>query len=219
MSASWPNVLDEDATVNALLSGKSIARYGDGELKLCVGGDCISQIYSRELGDELREILWNPDQNCIVGTIRKVESPKNWFWDKITKNKRYISFHNPNVTYYSQWITRPDSAPWINTPEFWNKVIDLWRGKDVVLVAGSDRSLSVDKLKAAKSVEYIECLYRDTYHIIDELEERCLKSPHKTVLLCCGATATILANRLSKQGKQALDMGHLGFFREFKENL
>lgn len=212
----WPQVKDEFETLDAVLSGKSLARYGDGEFNLCLGANCISQKQDPKLASELRSILVNPRKGCIVGTVPKKESPKNWFWDKITNGPRYIALHNPQMTYYSQWITRPDSAPWINTPEFWQKLFSLWEGKDVTLVAGSDRSLSVDKLKKAKSVEYIECMYTHTYEIVDDLEKKCLDSPNKVVLLCCGATATVLANRLSPH-KHAVDLGHIGFFKEYVE--
>lgn len=217
MIACWPDVIDEDRTLDAVLSGKSIARYGDGELKLCIGGDCISQKRDPKLAKELKEILFNPDPRCIVGTVRNIESPKNWFWQKVISKPKYIALHNPKVQYYSQWITRPDSAPWINRQDFWNKLISIWAGKDVTLVAGSDRSLSVEKLSHAKSVEYIQCHYTNTYEIIDDLEAKCLASPNHIILLCCGATATVLAHRLAIKGKHALDLGHIGFFREYRE--
>ena len=209
---SWPHVLDEDATLDAIIGGKSIARYGDGELKICIGGNCISQVYNENLAKELRSILKNPAKDCIVATIRNVDSPKNWFWKNIIERRKYIDLHSREITYYSQWITRPDSAPWIDRKDFWEKMFSLWRNKDVILVAGSHRSLTKEKLSLARSVELVECMYRDTYQIIDKLEEKCLSLPQKTVLLCCGATATVLANRLSQKGKHALDLGHLGMF-------
>lgn len=211
----WPDVIDEDATLDAVIGGKSIARYGDGELKLCFKNkDCISQRFDDKLAKELRQILLNPHPNCIVGTVPKKPSPKNWFWDKITKRPDYIKLHNPKIKYYSQWITRPDSAPWIDREDYWMKLFSIWRDKDVALVAGSHRSLTVEKLKTARSVQLIECMYRDTFQIVDQLEDQCLQSPHKVILLCCGATATVLANRLAAQGKHAIDLGHIGMFNK-----
>lgn len=214
MPVSWPKTYNEDQTLDAIISGKSIARFGDGELKLCIGGDCISQKRDQNLQRELKHILKNPTENCIVGTVPKVESPKNWFWDKITAKRIYSDLHNKQAQYYSQWITRPDSAPWIDNKEFWDKMFSIWRDKDVTLVAGSHRSLTKEKLTSARSVELIECMYRDTYQIIDELEEKIIKSKNKIILLCCGATATVLAYRLSDKGKHALDLGHLGMFEK-----
>jgi hypothetical protein len=213
-ASTWPKVIGEEETLDAVLSGKSIARYGDGELKLCVGGNCISQVHVSSLERELKEVLWNPAPECIVGTVPPYDSPKNWFWDKVRSNETYARLHNPKTAYYSQWITRPDNAPWIDTEAFWGRMFSLWRGKDVTLVAGSHRSLTKEKLETARSVELIECMYRDTWEIVDDLEKKCLASPNKIILLCCGATATVLANRLSKHGKHALDLGHIGMFNK-----
>lgn len=166
------------------------------------------------MGEELREILINPHDGCIVATVPNKESPKNWFWNKIITKPNYINLHSPKITYYSQWITRPDSAPWIDRRDFWDKMFSLWRDKDVTLVAGSHRSLTKEKLHLAKSVDLIECMYRDTYQIADDLEKKCLDSKNNIILLCCGATATVLANRLSGK-KHAVDLGHIGMFNKY----
>lgn len=211
----WPRVIDEDATLNAILSGSSIARFGDGELKICNGGDCISQIHTPELAAEMRQILLNKNKNCIVGIPNYVESPKKWFWDKICTRVRYMMMMDYNTKYYSQFITRPDSAPWINRPDFWKKMETLWKDQDVILVAGSKRSLTEEKLGSSpRSVTLVEGSYRDSYEHIDRLEKEIMALPHKRVLLCIGATATCLAARLARQGKHAIDLGHLGMFWE-----
>jgi hypothetical protein len=214
MSAFWPSVCDEFETIDAVISGKSLARFGDGEYNIMLGGNCVSQKYDPKLEKELRAVMWGPHKNCIVGTVRKMpESPKNWFWDNITSRKKTDDLHNPAIKYYSAFVTRPDSAPWIITQEYWQKVTSLWRDKDVSLVAGSGRSLTPEKLKLAKSVQLIEATYRDSYAIVSDLEKRCLDSKNHVILLCCGATATVLANRLSPH-KHAIDLGHIGMFEK-----
>jgi len=210
----WPKVIDEDKTLDKILEGYSIARYGDGELKLCSGGDCISQVQHPDLKAEMLEILKNKNKDCIVGIPNYVESPKKWFWDKVCTTRRYMNMLDYNTPYYSQFITRPDSAPWINRPDFWNKMESLWKDQDVILVAGSFRSLTKEKMKTMKSVTLVEGSYRDSYVHIDRLEKEILALPHHRVLLCIGATATCLAARLARKGRHALDMGHIGMFWE-----
>lgn len=216
--STWPKVFDEDQTLDAVLSGKSIARYGDGEFNIALGGNCVSQTGHPDLASELRDVLYNPEGDCIVGTVRPgTPSPKNWFWDNIVSREKIQKLHNQKAVYYSSWISRPDSAPWVDRLDYWKSMFSLWRGKDVTLVAGSFRSLTREKLKHANSVELIECSYRDAFSMVDDLEKKCLSSPNKTILLCCGPTATILAKRLSKKGKHALDLGHIGMFSKLYE--
>jgi hypothetical protein len=215
MSASWPAVRNEDETLDAVLSGKGIARFGDGEFNICLGGNCVSQKFDKKLSEELKSILYNGAENCIVGTVRRAEgSPKNWFWDNIVSREKVIKLHNPKLEYYSSFISRPDSAPWINNEIYWNKLFSLWKGKDVTLVAGSGRSLTPEKLHHAKSVRHIEATYRDSYDVIDRLEKECIAANNNIVILCCGATASVLAARLSKKSFHALDLGHIGMFKK-----
>ena len=95
-------------------------------------------------------------------------------------------------------------------------MISLWRDKDVILVIGSPRSLTEQRIKEAKSVKVILTERRDAYIDINRLEKEILALPQKTVLLCVGATATCLAYRLSRQGKHAIDLGHIGMFMKRK---
>jgi hypothetical protein len=48
------------------LSGRSIARYGDGELRVALGRKCVSQEADPKLAGELRAILAD-EQNGLTG--------------------------------------------------------------------------------------------------------------------------------------------------------
>src|SRR5262245_35495892 len=77
----YPLIESEDETLNLVLAGKSIARYGDGELNLALGGSCISQREkSPALQSELRQVLASPGQ-CLVGIPNIYsETPKMRSW-------------------------------------------------------------------------------------------------------------------------------------------
>jgi hypothetical protein len=111
----------------------------------------------------------------------------------------------------SSFITRPDSAPWIDTPEFWADLASLWKGRDVVLVAGTERSLRVEQLVGVNDCRRVAVPRRDAYAEIDRIVEE-IGLPAGPVLMCAGPTATVLAARLGKKGVQALDLGHIGMF-------
>lgn len=216
----YPKVVDENTTLDLVLSGKSITRYGDGEFRLAMGGAAnVSQVNHPKLQQELQEILIAKQNHCLVAIPdMNPESPKWWFWGKYVN--KYPRMLRPGATYYSQFITRPDSAPAIDVPEFYDRMENLWRDQEVVLIRGSDRSLVEDKgpMQLAKKTHPIICSRRDAYADIDHVERAVLALDVKRVLLCAGAMATVLAYRLSQHGYHAVDLGHIGYLWRLYDN-
>lgn len=223
----FPPCLSEAETVERAISGANLSRYGDGEISLARGGNCVSQRGNPKLAAELRGILEKapkgclpclPDPDCGGG-----KSPKRDNWLKVVSRSPALG----KQEYGSAFITRPDTAPWIDTPGYWNRIRDLWRGKDVTLVKGSERSLRLGMMTEAKSVREVWGTYSDAYdargrapdsrghatacQTIDELVEA-VGVPGHTVLMCLGPTATVMAARLARKGVHAVDLGHLGMF-------
>lgn len=209
----YPRVVNENDTLDAVLSGKSLTRYGDGEFRLAMGGSKnVSQVNHPDLRRELVEILATPQNFCLVAIPdMNPQSPKWWFWGKYQHS--YPRMLNDRVTYYSQFITRPDSAPLIDVPEFYDRMERLWRDEEVVLVRGSERSLVEGKgtMQLARKVHPVLCSRRDAYAEIDRVERDVLALNVNRVLLCAGAMATVLTYRLAKRGLHAIDLGHIGY--------
>jgi hypothetical protein len=205
----YPKVIDEAATLAASQTN-SLARFGDGELSIALGGDCVSQRRDPKLAAELREILQNKSPELLVG-IPNVESKTKPAWAKYGGD-RYTALYGAG-TFGSSFITRPDSAPWIDTPEYWRQLSGLWRGRVVVLVAGTERSLRPEQLVGANDIRRVGTPRRDAYAEIDRIEaEIGIPPASSTVLMCVGPTATVLAARLAKKGVHAVDLGHVGMF-------
>ena len=208
-------VKGELETLEAVLSGKSIARYGDGELNNLEGKKCVPQLMMPGLAEELREVMTSKNDACLVG-IPYVDSrmppEKQASWKHYLP--RFEPFKRQKKQYYSAFITRPDSAPWIATKEYFDKVNSLWKDKEVTLVWGGYRSLYPDFLRktGAVKVHSVIVSYEDAYAQIDDIERRVMATGSKTILLCAGPTATCLAHRLSLRGVQAIDLGHIGLF-------
>jgi hypothetical protein len=203
------SVLDEEKTV-ALCRTQSIARFGDGELRVAVGGSAISQRADKRLANELRAILREERPGLLVGLPNFEHTPRKVTWDKYRKGK-FAALYVPGRTYASSLITRPDSAPWIDRSEYWESVRELWRGKDVVLVAGDRKSLTPGMLSGAASVRIVTAPRQDAYAEVDRIEQEIGKHSG-LVILCLGCAATVLASRLHKRGIHALDLGHIGMF-------
>lgn len=201
-------ILSEFDTLEACAT-LSIARFGDGELRLATGGEAISQKADPKLAAELRAIL-ERYEGFAVGLPNIATTPNQDTWIRYFA-PQFLKLYGQDC-YASSFITRPDNAPWIDTPAYWEAVRGLWHGKNVALVVGDTKSLTPGMLASAKSVRVIQGPRRDAYSKVDELEDQCMESGYDLVLLCLGATATVLAARLARQGFHALDLGHIGMF-------
>lgn len=203
----YPQVLSEVATLERVCYGASLARYGDGELALAAGRSIPCQRASSDLSVRLRGIL-QFSGSCMVG-IPNLHSPtpKIEFWRKYEQSAVLM---NSSRRYVSAFVTRPDSAPWIDTDAYWENVESLWRGHDVTLVRGSSRSLTADDLVGARSVKEVIAPRIHAWSSYGELLEQ-IGKPSRA-LLCLGPTATVMAVDLCGRGVHAIDLGHIGLF-------
>jgi hypothetical protein len=204
---AYPRVLSEQATL-ALLPHQSIARFGDGELRLALNGGCTSQRAHPKLAGELRDMLARP-KGCLVGIPNAMVGPKVENWSRYAVD-RFTALYKADE-YASSFITRPDSAPSIDTLEYWADVEALWTDKDVTLVVGDRKSFTPEMMVTAASIREVWGPRQHAYDEIDRIEEE-IGTPSGPVILCLGATATALAYRLARKGVHALDLGHLGMF-------
>src|SRR5689334_5478065 len=115
----YPPVAGEFETVAKLLEGYSIARFGDGEFKLIDGQGYFREPANEKLSAELLEVLQRPAANCLVAI--PTMDPRGAKYDGwIRHQARFariivsVSSALSVVKYYSAFVTRPDSAPWIN---------------------------------------------------------------------------------------------------------
>ncbi len=205
----YPHVLGEFDTMHRIVAGASIARYGDGELKMAHHPASIkSQDHHPDLQRRLYEIL-QESGDCLVGipNIRS-ETPKIGNWRKYRSSAPMLAERE----YVSSFVTRPDSAPWIDVPEYWDLLASLWVGQDVTLVRGSGKSFTAERLMAAGAGNVTEIMAprQQAWKEYDSLLER-IGTP-KRALLCLGPTATVMAVDLCAKGVHAIDMGHLGMF-------
>lgn len=202
----YPEVMSEDATLDAALGGTSIARFGDGEIFLMVGKSIPYNKYSDALRDELCMIA-RGNQPAMV-CIPNIYKSHRRAWVEQYEKYGYLF---PLPRYGSQFINRPDSAPWTDNDAFRAQVRRLWRGRHVTLVYGSETSLTPSMLGGALSVRVVMGNKVDSYDQIDQIEEE-IGEPGGIVIMCLGPTATCLAARLSRKDVWAVDLGMIGKF-------
>ncbi len=144
---------------------------------------------------------------CIPNSEAANRKPVCWGPTMYSKDE-YRKLYDPTCIYGSAFVTRPDSAPWIDTDDYWKMACQLWEDKNVTLVIGT-RGGSLTHLTGALSVNLVYGPERDAYDEIDKLENL-LVDVDQTILICLGACATVLAYRLAEHGRHALDLGHSG---------
>lgn len=224
----YPRVLTEHQTIDAIAAGRSIARYGDGELKLALGRNACAQKANPALQQCLIDILKTSNQDLLVG-IPRIAPPndaimghqKREFWTEYRK-PQYTRMYDKNRVYASSFITRPDSAHEIDNAEYFQKVRNIWADRDVILINGDNKRF--DKrpsiVSNAKSFARWEAPAQNAFDAYDELLPEAVKQPQTTLfLLAIGPTATVMAHELCTMGYQALDLGHFGmFYAHYTEN-
>lgn len=211
-----PKILNSDKSLDELItSGKSIARYGDGEFKLIMGENIGFQKSHPKLTRRLKEILKNDNDNVLVGIVDIFGYCPNTYMKKIVMLCRetlykYINF---NKTYVDASLARRFVFPTEEQGvEYYNKIKSLWNNKDVVIVEGAGSRLGVgnDLFEGAKSIQRILCPIKNAFSKYDAILSECLKQPEdKLFILALGPTATLLAVDLAEKGYRALDIGHL----------
>lgn len=210
-SPAWPEVMSENETIDYALRGHSIIRFGDGEILLMNGISIPYNVHSDALANELKSIAASHADAAICIPNIYVSHRKAW----VEQYERFGHFF-PKRRYGSQFINRPDSAPWTDTDWFRWKVRSLWLHKHVTLVRGSSTSLTPEMLATeVLSLRVVNGPAVNAYADIDSIEAE-IGCPDASrghvVVLCLGPTATCLAARLDAKGVRAYDLGMIGKF-------
>ena len=208
---AWPDVLDEFQTIKLLQEQYSLARMGDGEIKLAAGAGYVREPPNEALAAELCAILTYPHERCLVGIPRIFkQSPKYSNW--VSRIPQFLPFLSPNVHYVSAFVSRPDSAPAIMTIEYAEAVQKMWAHKKVTLLSEPSNSLATLIPRTARKYTHVPAPHDHAYAHIGRLEKACLRGAPDVVILSAGPTATCLASRLAARGVQAIDLGSAGGF-------
>ena len=209
----YPSVAGEFETVRHLHAGCSIARFGDGELKILEGNGYAREVSNGKLTAELRMLVAMPNKGCLIAIpTMDPAGPKYRNW--LRHEARFCKYfeRGDGEKYYSAFITRPDSAAdTLESVEYFELISKLWAGRERVVVMSEPTSkLLTCVQRMAASYVHIECPSKSAYSVIDDLERAIVNAKPSIALLSCGPTATCLANRLAGRGIQGLDLGSIG---------
>lgn len=218
-----PIVKDTDETLDKIIKDKcSVSRFGDGEFSLIYGESLKFQPKNDELSRRLKDVLKSNEENHIV-CIPNVFEEMEWATDKakkywikylnLNRNKIY-KLLNKNKEYYDTQVTRLyiDLKEKKKVKRRFEKIKMLWKDREVIIIEGEKSRLGVgnDLFYSTKSVERIICPSVNAYLMYDEIFKEVTKQDKsKLILIALGPTATVLAYDLSKEGYQAIDIGHV----------
>ena len=192
----------------------SFARYGDGEWGSMThpGYDLYFQRSSPELMAELRSVWQSEavDPGVLMVGFPYPFTSAHWstVWTSCWPEVRLIT--RADVWYGCTHVTRP-----VYFQRLRDGGVDLWRQvwatKSVCVVTGKGTRFELlpDLFDSAATVVRESAPPRDAYARVDGLERRLLALPVDLFLLSLGPTATVLAGRLSRAGRRAIDIGHL----------
>ena len=211
-----PKILNLKDSLNEIISsGKSVARYGDGEFKLIMGENIGFQKYNPVLSKRLKEILTHKNENILVGIIDIFGYCPSPYMKKVVMLCRgtLYKYTNFSAAYIDACVTRRYTfADETEGIEYYNKLKTLWQNKDIVIVEGMGSRLGVgnDLFAEAASIKRILCPIKNAFSKYEKILAECLKQPKdKLFILALGPTATVLSFDLTQNGYKALDIGHL----------
>lgn len=221
--SKFPEVKGIDATLDYVIKNNaSLIRFGDGEINLLAGHSIPYQDYDEELVSTMREIISLPSSEDTVICLPDIFQNRfifTWwaidFW-KIHLD-HYADFYqslSSDSWYGSTFVSRPyiDFEDKTQANEQFAKLKSIWKGRDLLLIEGATSRSGVgnDLFADAKSIQRIICPSHSAYSRVDEIEKEIYKHANGRLILCMlGPTAKVLAYRLTKNGYQVLDIGHI----------
>lgn len=226
-------ILSTDETLDLLLTTDvSLARFGDGEMAIMLGRDIHFQHYNPKLAANLSFILkMRPYEDFMVGvpmalnTTKGLNPQASTYWEKNLKTGRlhWLRLANRRKVYLNSSFTwcYVDEIDKEQASESFKRIVLLWESKDVLIIEGKNGRFGVGGglLSNASSVRRVLCPDKNAFEKYDTIMEtihRCY-TDGQLVLLSLGPTATVLAYDLYKEGKRAIDIGHLN--NEYQEYL
>lgn len=218
-----PDVASVEETINELANGNiSIARFGDGEIKLVAGKDISFQKATPFVVSKLREVLSCDVDGLLVGVAdifgdrSRYSEKANLYWKKHLNRYRCVwyrylikgkKYYNASMT--RQYISLKDRSQGATVYE---KMKRIWTDKDIIFIEGEKSRLGVgnDLFANAKSIRRILAPSTQAFEKYDEILSEALKYDKKTLfLIALGPAATALAYDLHMKGYCAIDIGHV----------
>lgn len=219
-----PHILSQPDAIEKIITQRlSLARFGDGELNVMLGGDINFQHATPLLSEKLRAVFLSNDSRVLVGIpdifehLERYNDAEQKFWSYHLRFRRWhwYRFIRRSQWYASTFLSRFYSMEFdAQLANVRLKMLQrMWEGRNLLFVEGADTKLGVgnDLFQMATSIRRILCPAKDAFSSYDAILTATVKEAQAEdiIILALGPTATVLAADLCKSGLQALDLGHI----------
>lgn len=221
-----PHILSFDETISNILSRKSLARFGDGEIRMVLdlNEEIGFQKKCEKLSRRLQEVLKTDNENVLIclpntfGLNFNFNTDSQIFWLGFNFNyaARFCRFLNiPNERKFGNALITRFYMPFKDKSEVAHKVAQLkkiWNNKEIVIIEGEASKLGIgnDLFNNSKSLTRIICPAKNAFDKYNEILDAAKRfGKNKLILIALGPTATVLAHDLAVEGYWALDIGHI----------
>ena len=214
-------ILDPLRTLDLIVEGKSLARFGDSELRLCLGMPVRLQPASDDLQEKLVRLLRSREPGLLVGlpyfSSADLMGRSNDQIERWTRFRGWLKgLASPDLVYGSSFVSRPDHLRFETFDGFYRLWETLFRGRDVVLVEKENDNYSVWNRTTLNEIAgglagRVEVPEVDAFGEYARILRSCLEFNQGSLfLISAGPCATVLSADLSRAGHQAVDVGQLG---------
>lgn len=232
----YPKFYSIEKSVDELVAGKSMARFGDGEFAIMSNMQRHPfQHLDQKLAERLKEVISSKEDGLLIGiadnygSLEKYNaSGKSGIRLYMTEEvrKEHWKFLDKDRIYHNAYISRPYvlyADNMTDAPRYrFENLKRIWEGKDVIFVEGALTRLGVgnDLFDNAARIRRIEAPPVSSFDKYDEILAAALQYAEQDTLflIALGPSAGVLAYDLYHAGYQAIDIGHVDLEYEWYRN-
>lgn len=221
-----PRIEPVEATIEKIVSGRSLCRFGDGEFDMIARRHRQKfQAVNEKLAERLKEVLQTQDERVLIGIAdtygdlsKYNEDGKRGIRVYMTEavRREHYALLDMERTYCDTYLTRPYAIWADNMTDAPKKRFEalkrIWEKQKLLIIEGEQTRMGVgnDLFENALDIQRILAPAENAFDKYDELLEFALGcDKDRLVLISLGMTATVLAYDLAMAGFHALDIGHI----------
>lgn len=220
-----PRVLSMyDSALYLTLTNKSLARFGDYDIEILSD----RPVYFQKPSDSLKEALsyvfthYLPDLDLGLSDVFSGYSElahniiNDWTGDRLQEDIRWMK---ENANYSRYYLSTLLTTPYVysrksycnNIDQIYDLLRSVWKDKDLIILRGNNGQVYEYDVYDTSRSQKIHLAPR--YNAWDEYEGIKAKlleeDPSALYILAAGPISKVLAYDLAKEGRRALDLGHL----------
>jgi len=210
------HVIGERETLEAIRERRaSLARYGDGELEIMIGGSIRFQEFDSSLAQRLRRILRAPNPQFLVGipnfdSLQIQTQSRKGNWERY--RRLFSHLVRRGASYHSAFVSRPAGILNLESAGYFQAWEKIFADRNLVIVHHTEAMSQHPLFSPARKVSFVQCApqhaYREYPTLLARAAEHCTEA-EALFLIAAGPVAGVLAWDLAERGAQALDIGHL----------